>query len=184
MIKKFLLILVSFTLLNCSSMFSILKEPPVATRKYIALNQSDTFIPEQLKDTSNDFISNALEAQVPDSIPDSLLFSSDAPVFDPIPQDSGILICEKDLSLYINDKAWREYLQVEVNARKTFEKELIINAVKAEDMYKKAIGKAGENYEELYRNYIDERDRKATWKMIGGGAMLLFIGFVTASAIN
>ena len=184
MIKKFLLLCSIIALCNCSSGLSFLTEPPVATRKFIALNESDTFIPEQLKDTSLDFITNALVSQVPDSIPDSALYFAGAPVFDPIPLDSGILLCEKDMALYINDKAWREYLQTEVWARKTFEKELIINAIKAESLFKDAVKQGAVNYEEIFRFYIDEREHKQTWKLIGGGTVLFFVGFVVASTIN
>lgn len=184
MIKNLLLILFIITLCHCSIGTSLLKEPPIATRKLIALNDKDTFMPEQLKDTTNDFIENALKSQSPDTIPDSLLYSPDAPVFDPLPVDSGILLCEKDISLYINDKAWREYLQVEVSARKTFEKELIINSVKAEKLFKDAVTESAVNYEELYKSYMDERDRKTKWKMVSGGIVLLLVGFVTASLIN
>ena len=192
MIKKLLLLCTIIAICNCSSALSLLKEPPVATRKIISLNDADSFIPKQLKDTSSDFITNALKYQVPDTIPDSLLYNADAPVFDPIPVDSGyvvdslagILLCEKDMSLYINDYAWRKYLQVEVNARKNFSKELIIGAIGAEKLFKEAVEESAVNYDELYNSYMEERSRKTTWKMISGGTLLLFVGFISASVIK
>ena len=179
---KFCIILISLIFINCSSL-SILKETPLIHKKIILLDKSDTFIPKKLKDTTSDFISSSVENQINDTLIDSSLFNSEDPIFAPVVLDSGILLCMRDIALYINDNSMRKYLEKELETRKKFERELIISSIKAEKTYQETLYESINNYNLVYGAYLEERKQKGNWRLISTGVGLVLVTFLTSVII-
>jgi hypothetical protein len=193
LIKKLLYALTITTLIGCSSSYkyvdNLVKEPSFHIKKTVAIKEDDSFIPEELRNISNDneiddFILYNLVLNSPDTIDDSNLYNRVDPVFAPKALDSGVLFCNRDAALYINDKAWNKYLQVEVETRKEFEKQFIKTSINAEDEYKEAISFLIKEQDTLHNAYINERSRKETWKNISFGTTLILLGFILNGIAN
>lgn len=187
-----LFILLVFVFIGCSStknVVSFIKGTPQEPKRVIALEEKDTFLPKEIRHSvsdsaTEDFILANLKLKMPDSIPDTSLYSKDAPVFRPMSVDSGILLCERDLALYINDNAWRKYLQAETSARIDFERKYILLSIMAEDMYKDGLKELSGYYEGIYQSYKTERKHKLMWRNTFFVVFLIGIGFTASQTIN
>lgn len=193
LIKKLLYALTITTLIGCSSSYkfvdNLVKDPVFHTKKTVAIKEDDSFIPEELRYMSNDneiddFILYNLVLNSPDTISDTNLYNKEDPIFPPKALDSGVLLSNRDIALYINDKAWNKYLQVEVETRKEFEKQFIKTSIDAEKEYKEAILFLIKEQDTLHNAYIDERNRKETWKNISFGTTLILLGFILNGIVN
>lgn len=179
-------------MISCSSVksyVSVLDDGEPVPLKTIAVDKVDSFIPDEIKgatsnDSIEDFITKNLRLKMPDSIPADSLFSRTDPVFAPIALDTGALLCYRDLALYINDQAWRKYLQTEVKVRKEFEQSFIRGAINAETLYKSAVVESNKNINELYKTYKIERKSKLRWKKATGIMGLILIGYITAQIVE
>ena len=191
MIKKIILLIFLLSIFNCSlkPYLSVLSDGEPIPQTIIAINSTNTFIPDEIKnavnnDTIKDFITRNLRLAMPDTVSLKELYNIEDPVFAPISLDSGILLCNRDLALYINDKAWRRSLQKEVSARKKFEVGFVLSAMGAEVLYNAAIMEANKINYQTYDEYLEERKYRLRWKKVSGILGLLFIGYMTSQIIN
>lgn len=102
----------------------------------------------------------------------------------PIAQDSGILLSNRDMALYIKDRANAKYLRKEVDVRKVLQLELVRAAVNAETLYQETINESNTYNKEVYNQMRNERDRKRTWRNIFLFATAFGAGFVLNEALE
>lgn len=187
-----IMFLIFFLLIGCSSSdksIALFDDNDILVKFKIALPDSVSYLPKEItraKDSNavEDFIMRSLRLRFPDTIPDSQLYNVKDPVFPPVGMDTGVLLCNRDMALYINDNAWRKYLQTELAVRKDFEQKYILSSMIAEDMYKDALQDAEKVYLEAYKSYQEERKYKSRWKMYSSVITVLLLGYSLGQAVK
>jgi hypothetical protein len=184
------LVALTILLTGCSSSIPVFGDNPVPPRKDFSIREKTTFLPRPYVETldstnaTHDYIDRKLDIMLPDTLPDSTLYSKDDPVFRPIPLDSGILLSNRDMALYIKDRANAKYLRTEVKARKELQLEIIRGAVKAEGMYQETINETNKYNKEIYDKMREERNAKHIWRNIFIFATAFGAGFVLNDALD
>jgi len=175
---------------GCSSSIPMFGDDPMPPRKQFSIREKVTFLPHTYTETldstnmNQDYIDRKLAILLPDTLPDSTLYSKLDPVFKPLVLDSGILLSNRDMALYIKDRANAKYLHKQVEVRKTLQLEIIRGAVKAERMYQETINEANAYNKEVYDKMQDERNRKRTWRNIFLFASAFGAGFVLNESLD
>jgi len=186
----YILLTVTILLTGCSSAIPVFGDVPIPPRKVFSIREKATFLPRSYTETvdstnaNQDYIDRKLSILLPDTLPDSTLYSSEDPVFMPIAQDSGILLSNRDMALYIKDRANAKYLRKEVDVRKVLQLELVRAAVNAETLYQETINESNTYNKEVYNQMRNERDRKRTWRNIFLFATAFGAGFVLNEALE
>ena len=190
-IKRFYaLLVISIFLIGCSGSIPLFGDEPVPPRKDFSIREKTTFLPRTYVETldstniEQDYIDRKLGLLLPDTLPDSTLYSSQDPVFKPIPLDSGILVSNRDMALYIKDRENVRYLIKESEVRKELQLEIIRGAVKAEHLYQETIDEANRYNKEVYNKMQDERNKKRIWRNIFLFATAFGAGFVLNDALD
>ena len=184
------IIAISILLTGCSSTIPIFGDVPIPTRKEFSIREQTTFLPRVYVETldstnmNQDYIDRKLGIMLPDTLPDSTLYSRQDPLFMPIALDSGILLSNRDVALYIKDRENAKYLRVEVEARKELQLEIIRGAVSAERMYQETINEANAYNKEMYDKMQEERSRKRTWRNIFLFASAFGAGFILNESLD
>lgn len=184
------LVALSILLTGCSSYIPLFGDNPIPPRKDFSIREKTTFLPRSYVETldsantNGDYIDRKLAIIIPDTLPDSTLYSRQDPVFRPIPLDSGILLSNRDMALYIKDRANAKYLRTEVNARVELQIEIIRGAVKAERMYQETINETNKYNKEIYDKMREERNAKHIWRNIFIFATAFGSGFVLNATLD
>ncbi len=170
--------------ISCSSSF--IGEEPIPPRKQFSIREQSTYLPRTYievldsTDVSIDYIDRTLSIQLPDTYPDSTLYNINDPIFPPLALDSGILLCNRDMALYIKDRENAKYLYKEIQSRKKLQLEFIHASVKAENMYQETINEANAYNIELYERIHNERSKQKTWRNV----FLVFSAFAAGFVLN
>lgn len=187
---SYLIIFIIFLVTGCSSSIPIFGDDPVPPKKEFSIREKTTFLPRTYVETldsanaNQDYIDRKLGILLPDTLPDTSLYSKNDPVFKPIPLDSGILLSNRDMALYIKDRENAKYLRTELEARKQLQLEIIRGAVKAESLYQETINEANAYNEQVYNKMRDERNKKRTWRNIFLFATAFGAGFILNQSLD
>lgn len=186
----YILIGLTIFLTGCTSSIPIFGDDPIPPRKEFSMREKTTFLPRSYVETvdstnaSQDYIDRKLGILLPDTLPDSTLYSPKDPVFKPIVLDSGILLSNRDMALYIKDRENARYLRAELEARKQLQLEIIRGSVKAENLYQETITEANQYNKEVYEKMRDERNRKRIWRNLFLFAGAFGAGFILNEAVS
>lgn len=182
--KISLLFLLVISVTSCSSSIPLFKADKQLEYKEYSITENNSFLPReyrQVLDSSflaDDYIDRKIKIHFPDTVPDSALYNPDAPTFDPYPNDSGIVLCERDMALYIKDRETVKYLKTELNARKQVHVEIIKGAIEAEELYRGTIIESNNYNKQVFEEYKNEKSKKETWRNIALFVMAFGTGFI------
>lgn len=182
---KLLLLCAMGSLVSCSSTIPIFKaNTPIELKEY-SIYEYNSFLPREYREVvdstllSKDYLDSKLAVHFPDSLPDTALYNTQAPIFDPIATDSGIVLCERDMAMYIKDRENVKYLKTEITARKNIYQAIIQGALDAEQLYRGTIIESNKYNMVVFKAYKKEKKNKQTWRNIslfvlafGGGFIL------------
>lgn len=169
---------------SCSSSVPLFKANTGIEYKEYSITENNSFLPREYRQVvdsayfSEDYIDRKIYIHVPDTIPDSSLYSPDAPIFDPYPNDSGIVLSERDMALYIKDRENAKAMRVEIEARKKVHKEIIQGAVDAENLYRSTIIESNKYNKQVFDAYKEEKASKETWRNIALFVLAFGGGFI------
>lgn len=169
---------------SCSSTVPLFKSSTSMQYQAYTIESYNSFLPREYREVvdstfiNQDYIDRKLQLHLPDTLPDSVLYNPDAPVFDPYPNDSGIVLSEKDMALYIKDRELVKAMKSEINARKTVDIAIIKGAVEAEKLYRGTIKESNEYNKQIFDKYADEKANKRTWRNIALFALAFSGGFI------
>lgn len=169
---------------SCSSAVPLFKSSASMQYQAYTIEDYNSFLPREYREVvdstllNEDYIDRKLQLHFPDTIPDSALYNPDAPVFDPYPSDSGIVIAEKDMALYIKDREMVKAMKIEVESRKTVDIAIIKGAVEAENFYRETIQESNKYNKQLFDAYTAEKAKTRTWRNIALSVLAFSSGFI------
>lgn len=169
---------------SCSANIPLFKSTPSMEFKEYSIESYNSFLPREYREVldstflESDYIDRKLKLHFPDTLPDSTLYSPDAPLFDPYPNDSGIVLSEKDMALYIKDRELVHAMRIEIEARKKVDIEIIKGAVEAETLYRKTIQESNQYNKQIFDEYVEAKAEKRTWRNIALFVLAFSSGFI------
>lgn len=170
--KTISLIFIILFFIGCSGPIPLLGDKKLPPKKDFSIREKTTFLPNSYVQTidstenNSDYINRKLDIMLPDTLPDTTLYSSEDPVFRPIPLDSGILLSNRDMALYIKDRENAKYLMVALESRRKLQLEIIKGAVEAEEMYQETLKASNKYNREVFEAMKEERNEKRIWRNI------------------
>jgi hypothetical protein len=176
-LNVWLIISLVLVLFSCSSTKPI-------TYKQFQIAESNSFLPREFREVldstegNKDYLDQKLKIYFPDTLPDSSLYSPDAPIFKPFPNDSGIVLCERDMALYVKDRETVKYLKTEIESRKKISTEIIQGAMEAEQLYRTTLKESNQYNKTIYDAYRDERENSNLWRNIALFSMAFAGGYI------
>lgn len=184
------LFLLSAFIIGCSGPIPLLGDKKLPPKKDFSIREKTTFLPNSYVETidstdqNKDYIDTKLDIMLPDTLPDTTLYNSEDPVFRPIPLDSGILLSNRDMALYIKDRENAKYLMTALESRRKLQLEIIKGAVEAEGMYQETLEASNQYNKEVFNAMKEERNEKRIWRNIFFISLVFGAGYVANEVVK